>query len=124
MVANLERIKYELEQAGFDLEKDEFEYQNECAKSAYEICNIFANQGHSLFSAMVTKKLIQKLLIEDSILTPLTNNPEEWVEISNEPLYQSKRDFSCFSNDLESYWNINEKLVDGNKVLHKLERKV
>ena len=45
-------------------------------------------------------------------LTPLTNNPDEWCDISKEsgePLWQSKRCSSCFSYDnLKTYYDNEE----------------
>lgn len=111
MTTNLERIEYEFKAAGYDLNKEEFDYGNECAKSAYEICKLFAEQGHSGFSAQATLSMVKKLLIDEDTLTPLTDNPDEWecVSVGPEyPLYQSKRNFKMFSPDLKSYYNTYE----------------
>lgn len=62
-----------------------------------EIVKIFSEQGHSGYSAMYTANLINKLLNFEN-LTPLTNNPDEWVEVVDE-LWQNKRNSAAFSKD-------------------------
>lgn len=123
-ITNLERVKYELERSGFKLDQEEFDYGNECGKAVYELCKVFAEQGHSGYSASITLNLFKKLMIEEGILSPLTNDPEEWMDISemsNSPLWQSKRDFSCFSDDnLETYYD-NDETKNGVKIKHKLK---
>ena len=128
MTTNLERIEYELKLAGYNLDQEEFDFVNECGKSAYEICKVFAEQGHSGMSASITLGLLKKLLIDEDPLSELTDNPDEWLDVSdmcNEIQYQSKRDFSCFSTDLKSYWDIDEIEQDehGNnvKIMHELK---
>ena len=134
MTTQLERIRYELELAGYELDKesnpDNFDdYANEVGKCAYEICEVFCNQGHSGMSASLTLQLIQTLLKGEN-LTPLTNNPEEWVDVSGydrgsgegQPMYQNKRNSACFSTDLKTYYDIYEETPPNvSKVLHKLK---
>ena len=112
MTTQLERIEYELKLAGYDLVprtelKSDDDYVQQIANCAYEICKIFCSQNHSGTSAHITLQMIYTLL-SGKTLTVLTNNPCEWVKISEESdevLYQSKRKFSCFSNDLIEYWD-------------------
>ena len=112
MTTQLERIEYELKLAGYDLVprtelKSDEDYVQQIANCAYEICRVFCSQNHSGMSAEFTLKMITKLL-GGGTLTALTNNPDEWTNISEESntiLYQSKRKFSCFSNDLIEYWD-------------------
>jgi hypothetical protein len=132
MTTQLERIRYELELAGYELDKesnpDNFDdYANEVGKCAYEICKVFCNQGHSGMSASLTLQLIETLL-KGETLTPLTNNPEEWVDVAGycsdtdcSPMYQNKRNSACFSTDLKTYYNIYEETPPNvNRVFHKL----
>lgn len=107
----LERIKKELNLAGYRLEpvKEKFENEDDYVQSigtcVYELCQKFSEQGHSGMSAELTIKMLIKLLNGD-VLTPLTDNPEEWEKISEtENVYQSKRKFSCFSYDLKQYYD-------------------
>lgn len=119
MTTNLERIEYELKLAGYKLEPiDENEpsdekYVQRIGNCVYEICKLFAEQGHSGLSASITLQLIDELLVKSNTLSPLTNNPDEWMdvtEMSGYKLHQSKRKFSCFSNDnLNTYYDTNDK---------------
>ena len=119
MTTNLERIEYELKLAGYKLEpinendpSDE-KYVQRIGNCVYEICKLFAEQGHSGLSASITLQLIDELLVKDNTLSPLTNNPDEWMdvtEMSGYKLHQSKRKFSCFSDDnLNTYYDTNDK---------------
>ena len=115
MVTQLERIENELRIAGYNLQdKDEInsddDYAQSVGKAAYDVCKLFCEQGHSGMSAGFTIRLITKVLKGDT-LTPLTNDPSEWSheEWHEEGQYQSKRNFSCFSDDnLKTYYDINE----------------
>ena len=118
MVTQLERIENELKLAGYSLEPipedkewDDKDYAEAIGNSAWEICKLFCSQNHSGMSAGMTLALI-KTLLDGGILCPLTNNPEEWTDCSSymptdEKIYQSKRKFSCFSEDgLKTYYDI------------------
>lgn len=116
MTSMLEKIENELKLAGYKLEPvkegnwSEDDYVQQIGNCAYEICKLFCEQGHSGMSAEFTIALITKLLKGD-ILAPLTNNPDEWCLICEEPnnkKYQSKRKFSCFSRDLKTYYDIDD----------------
>lgn len=43
-------------------------------------------------------------------LTPLTNNPDEWTQLSEwESVgYQNKRNPACFTKDFKTYYNVDE----------------
>lgn len=61
----------------------------------------FASFGHSGGSAMTAIQQLHALLQWEN-LTPLTNDPDEWVdrsEISNAPLWQSNRNSKAMSHD-------------------------
>ena len=118
MTTNLERIEYELKLAGYKLEpidendpSDE-KYVQRIGNCVYEICKLFAEQGHSGLSANITLQLLDELLVKGNTLSPLTNNPDEWMdvtEMSGYKLHQSKRKFSCFSDDnLNTYYDTND----------------
>lgn len=62
-----------------------------------EIVKIFSEQGHSGYSAMYTINLITKLLSFEN-LAPLTNNPDEWVDVLD-GMWQNKRNSAAFSLD-------------------------
>ena len=108
---NIERIENELKLAGYKLEpiKETFEsdddYSQAIGTSVYEICKKFSEQGHSGLSAEFAIRMITKLLSGD-VLTPLTDNPDEWLLVDVSGKYQSKRKFSCFSPDLKQYYDI------------------
>ena len=118
MTTNLERIEYELKLAGYKLEpidendpSDE-KYVQRIGNCVYEICKLFAEQGHSGLSANITLQLLEELLVKGNTLSSLTNNPDEWMdvtEMSGYKLHQSKRKFSCFSDDnLNTYYDTND----------------
>lgn len=113
MTTQLERIKYELELAGFKIDETPKEtkidsdesYTQAIGNDVYQICKMFSEQEHSGYSASIALSLIDKLLIKGLPLSPLTSDPNEWTKCEN--IYQSKRDFSCFSDDdLKSYYDI------------------
>ena len=86
-------------------------YVNSCAKNAMELLEVFVKAGHSGMSAEITLNIFNKLARQEN-LTPLTNNPDEWINCGDwlNNSYQSKRNCSCFSDDgLKTYHNINEK---------------
>lgn len=119
MTTNLERIEYELKLAGYKLkpidenEPSDEKYVQRIGNCVYEICKLFAEQGHSGLSANITLQLIDELLVKGNTLSSLTNNPDEWMdvtEMSGYKLHQSKRKFSCFSDDnLNTYYDTNDK---------------
>lgn len=120
MTTMLERAKYELNLAGYRLEPvpeadwTEDDYVQSIGNCAYELVETFCKQDHSGMSAGLCLNIAKKLLDGD-ILSPLTNDPEEWsseseLGCSDDPnKYQSKRKFSCFSDDgLKTYYDIDE----------------
>jgi len=83
-----------------------------CAEAVMELMEVFANQGHSGFSASMTQDLFSRLAKYEP-LTELTDNSDEWNDISEmqsgEPGWQSQRSPSCFSEDGgKTYWDIDE----------------
>jgi len=112
-----DHARRELELAGmFDEEVDGSEaagsWNKLCAEAVMELMEVFAEQGHSGFSASMTQDLFSRLSKFEA-LTELTDNPDEWNDISEaqagEPGWQSSRNPSCFSEDEgKTYWDISE----------------
>lgn len=100
----VEHAKRELELAGlFDKDSD---YNGGIGEAALEIMEVFAKQGHSGASAAMTISVVEDLM-RFKPLTPLTSNADEWFdvsEMSGEPMWQSKRQPSCFSKDGGKTW--------------------
>ena len=68
----------------------------------------FASGGHSGSSAMYALMIFGRLA-NFKALSPLTNNPNEWVEVSDD-LWQSTRTSSCFSVDHGmTYYDLDER---------------
>lgn len=74
---------------------------------------VFSEEGHSGFSAAYAIKILEKLLSYKP-LTPLTGEDDEWTEVSENDedgkLFQNKRYFSVFKNELGKVWNIDGKV--------------
>lgn len=100
----VEHAERELRLAGlFDKDSD---YGGMLGGAALELIKVFASQGHSGFSAGMTRDLFA-LLSNFKTLTPITSNPEEWTdvsEMSGGPMWQSKRCPSVFSKDGGATW--------------------
>ncbi|HEX5591962.1 MAG TPA: hypothetical protein VFX35_01295 [Solirubrobacterales bacterium] len=79
-----------------------------------EVMRIFAEAGHSGFSAAYAASIFTHLS-EWKPLTPLTSDPSEWQHIAEEVVgadnvWQSRRNPACFSNDGgRTYYDIDEK---------------
>ena len=113
----LEHAKRELKLAGYDISDKGCEihddeeslkgYVNSCAKNAYELIETLSKAGHSGMSIGITLGIFNKLA-KWKTLTPLTNNPDEWTQLSDceSVCYQSKRNPSCFTNDFKTYHDI------------------
>jgi len=72
------------------------------------LIRIFSKQGHSGGSASVVIPTLNKLL-NFQPLSPLTNNPNEWMEVTSktvngEFLHQNTRCSSVFSRDGGQTW--------------------
>ena len=94
-----EYAKDELTRAGlFDKDSD---YDGALGVAALEIIEVFAKQGHSGFSAGMVTSIVEKLMRFEP-LTPLTYEPDEWLDISEQsgtPMWHNKRKFTTFSID-------------------------
>ena len=112
---NLEdHAERELRLAGlFDEDSD---YNGMLGEAVLELMQAFGDQGHSGFSAALTIDLFKRLASFEA-LTELTNNPDEWNDISEyqggEPGWQSARMPSCFSTDGGvTYYDLDELKVE------------
>lgn len=118
----VEHAEYELKLAGYNIDKankkkridSSQDYADRVAQCVLELLKVFSKQGHSGMSADFTIQLFNRL-VKHKALTELTDNPDEWVdavaegyqeENSTSARYQSKRDYSCFSYDLKTYYDM------------------
>lgn len=99
-----QRVRRELEKAGlFDKDSD---YGGMIGESIMELMECFSKQGHSGYSAMMVSYLFHQL-VSGKTLSPLTSDPDEWMdvsEMSQEPMWQNTRKYSCFSRDGGKTW--------------------
>ena len=83
---------------------------------------VFSKASNSGFSAELTLELFNRL-VKWKALTPLTTDPSEWVDISEmngKKLYQSNREYSCFSEDLETYYDVDNMGDNGERIYKQL----
>lgn len=85
--------RYELKRAGLT-DKDS-DYDGLLAESVLKLIELFSSQGHSGASAFMTIDLFTKLASFES-LTPLTNDPDEWIEVGPR-IWQNRRNSKAFS---------------------------
>jgi len=85
------------------------------------VIQAFADMGHSGGSAMVAIPVITELLSFKN-LTPLTDDPEEWMHIAEEMwgekegVYQNRRNSEAFSYDKgRTYYLLSEGGNDGSR---------
>lgn len=78
----------------------------------------FMSMGHSGGSASVAIPTLCKLLRQEA-LSPLTNDPREWInrsDISGYPLWQNRRDGRAMSGDGgRTYYLVDEPQAAGSK---------
>lgn len=116
-----EHAKRELELAGlFDKDSD---YGGMIGKAVMELCKCFSGQGHSGFSANWVLELFNRLG-KYKTLTPITDDPNEWTEISEgidgKPVWQNKRNPSIFSENKGKTWHsVDDKKRKKNRSKHK-----
>lgn len=109
----VDHAKKELELAGlFDKDSD---YDGMIGKAVMELCKCFSGQGHSGFSAGIVLDLFRRLGKYEQ-LTPVTDNPKDWNDISemggkgDPKMWQSKRNPALFSeNGGKSYYDVDDK---------------
>lgn len=91
----------ELRLAGFTPEGEDADYGPLVYENVMKTIEAFRSGGHSGGSAMMVADILDRLL-RYKPLTPLTYEPDEWIdqtEASGVPMWQNNRDFSVFSND-------------------------
>lgn len=99
MQTMMERAKTELTLAG--LYEEDSDYSGGLGRAAEELYQVFTDQGHSGMSASVTANIFHALA-NGQVLSPLTGEPAEWKDVSEEmgrPLFQNKRMGSVFAED-------------------------
>lgn len=108
--SNLVRhAREELTRAGlFDPDSD---YDGMLGEAALQIVTVFAQQGHSGMSAAMVTDIVQRLMRFEP-LTPLTDDPAEWMHVSNDmagvpDLWQSRRNPAAFSRDGGKTYTVN-----------------
>jgi hypothetical protein len=111
----ISHAKKELKLAGlFDKDSD---YNGLIGKAVMDLMKTFSKQGHSGLSAAWVRELFFKLTNFQN-LTPITSQPNEWEnvsDISDEILYQNKRNPAIFSNDGgKTWWNVDDKNIKEN----------
>lgn len=86
------------------------DYANSITESIKELMEVFISQGHSGMSAELTLRYFE-MLARFQAITPLDDNPDDWVEVGREynsgtkfSTYQSKRHSSVFSEDHLRTW--------------------
>lgn len=106
----------ELELAG--LFAEDSDYGGELGRAILDVVRAFASHGHSGFSAKVSTDILQRLL-RFKTLTPLTDDPADWMDVSDyspsgPPTWQCKRQSSVFSLDGgRTHYDIDADGVDG-----------
>lgn len=107
----VQHAERELRLAGFfDADSD---YDGMLGSAVMDVVRAFAGRGHSGMSAMIVRQLFAQLSNFEA-LTPLTSDPDEWIdrsEMSGKPFWQNKRDFRAFSEDGGKTWKM---LEEGN----------
>ena len=112
-----DHCEQELQRAG--LLSPESDYGGMLGQSVLRLAKTFSDEDHSGFSAASALRIFERLARWQT-LTPLTNDPGEWLELDNTmadrripdiPVFQSRRQPSCFSDDgLRTYYDLDQKL--------------
>lgn len=77
-------------------------YGDLLGRACEEMLMVFVSQGHSGMSAPIVAQVFYKLM-RWLPLTPLTNDPAEWMDHGNNQ-WQSRRRPDAFSNDAGKTW--------------------
>lgn len=115
-MSNLEaHAEAEMRRAGlYDKGSD---YDGMIPEAVMKLVRVHAAEGHSGASHWLTLQVFNKV-INFKLLTPLTDNPEEWTQLGPdmmpEQTWQSRRQPSIFSRDAGKTWyDIDEKKEEG-----------
>jgi hypothetical protein len=99
----LEWATEELKLAGYDIDDPEDGPNRWLAEGTLELLKVFADQGHSGFSASYAIALFEKLASWKP-LTPLTGEDDEWNEVGTN-VWHNRRNPSVFKKeDGQAYW--------------------
>lgn len=91
---------------------DGFDMNAHITLNIMELVKLFASQGHSGFSGSYVIQIITKLLNFEN-LTPLTNDPAEWIDHGGTPpRFQNSRNGSAFSEDGGKTYYLLEESID------------
>jgi len=103
----------------------QYEEDPEFADSLVAAVAAFTSYGHSGGSAGCGVAMLGRLLLYRP-LAPLTSDPEEWMDITdNPPTWQSRRNGACFSNDGgRTYYDIDEPLPRWRRVVRGIARRL
>lgn len=103
---------------------EDADYGGMLAAAVLELVETFARQAHSGASAAATLDIFNRV-ITFSPLTPITDDTDEWMHVSEEMagdanLWQNRRQSSAFSNDGgKTFYDLTEPLnTNGTQVLH------
>lgn len=109
----LERAKKEMRRAGL-YDADASYGQGEIAECVVALLDTWHRQGHSGGSAGMTLEIFNRL-VEHKRLAPITDDPAEWMNVSeyspSDPgTWQNLRQSTCFSLDGgKTYYDIDER---------------
>lgn len=87
------------------------DYDGMLGEAALQIVTAFAQQGHSGMSAAMVTDIVHRLM-RFKTLTPLTDDPDEWMHVAGDvagvpDLWQSRRDPAAFSRDGGKTYTVN-----------------
>ena len=104
--------EFEMKRVGLD--KPDSDYDGMLYDAVLRLVKCFADDGHSGFSAMQTLKIFMRVA-QFKTLSPITNDPSEWSDVSDmggpdgKPVFQNRRDSACFSNDGgKTYYSVDD----------------
>lgn len=122
----LEWADGELRRAGlFDGDSD---YGGMLGDEVLKLCKTFSDGCHSGFSAYVTIEIFMRLASRKP-LTPLTDDPSEWMHIDESmagdaTTWQSRRQPACFSsNGGLTYYHLDEVMSTWRRAMARLTKK-
>lgn len=120
----VKRAQYEIDLVGLS-DKDS-DYGGMIGDAVMQLIRLFSAQGHSGFSASMTGSIFYRL-VQGKALTPVTSDPDEWLEVTKEMypqekivkgdrIWQNKRQYSVFSKDNGKTWEDMEDHTKGTSI--------
>lgn len=112
-MSNLIRhAEYEMKKV--ELDKKDSDYGGMLYIAVMELVTVLSKQGHSGFSHSLVMDIFNRVA-NFKTLSPLTDDPEEWNDVSDmgsdkdKKFWQSKREPSCFSYDNgKTYYSVDD----------------